>query len=188
YLLSHNADPNIQATSGQTALLLAILAKNLPIVKLLAAHGANITAVASSATGPLHVAAVAGHPELCHWLVTEAGCAIDARDSGGYTALIHAAGYAEDDAADTVTTLVALGANLETRIYDGRRPLHFAAFKGQPRCAAELIRLGAEVDALDDAGWAPVHFAGRYHHLEVLRVLVEAGADLERGVCGGPQP
>ncbi|KAK0704592.1 ankyrin repeat-containing domain protein, partial [Lasiosphaeris hirsuta] len=177
-LLSAGADPNKTAALGQNALILSVLARDLPVIKLLAARGADIKAMNESSDNPakpLHAAAIAGHPELCRWLVTEAGCAVGERDGDGYSALIHAAGYAAGDSAETVAALAELGGEVEGPTRDGRRPLHFAAFKGQARCAAELIRRGADVEAEDEHGWTPLHFAGRYHHRNVAEVLLESG-------------
>ncbi|KAK0703883.1 ankyrin repeat-containing domain protein, partial [Lasiosphaeria miniovina] len=92
-------------------------------------------------------------------MVEQGGCSVEERDSDGYTPLIHAAGYSRGDSAETVRVLVELGADVEARIHDGRRALHFAAFKNQPRCAVELLRLGADIEAEDDSGWTPLHFA-----------------------------
>lgn len=189
-LLDAGADPNKKAALGQNALVLSVLSRDLPVIKLLAARGADIKAMneGNDPAKPLHAAAIAGHPELCRWLVIEAGCAVGERDADGYSALIHAAGYSAGDSAETVGTLAELGAEVEGCALDGRRPLHFAAFKGQVRCAAELIRLGADVEAEDENGWTPLHFAGRYHHRDVAEVLLESGALVEKTVRGGPRP
>ncbi|KAK3374727.1 ankyrin repeat-containing domain protein [Podospora didyma] len=193
YLLDHGADPNKSAGLGQNPVLLAALSENLDAVQLLASRGADLKAMSESSdsgsAGPLQAAVVAGHPDLCRWLVTEAGCQVDQRDSENYTPLIHAAGYSRGDSAETVRTLVELGADMEAQISDGRRPLHFAAFKGQPNCAAELVRLGADVDAEDINGWTALHFVGKYHHPEVAKVLLDkGGAKVGKKVRGGPRP
>ncbi|KAK3311863.1 ankyrin repeat-containing domain protein [Apodospora peruviana] len=200
YLLDRGADPNRTAALGQSALMLAVLAKQLPIVKLLVARGADVTALigndSSGDTGAnaLHAAVITPHPGLVRWLVAEAACcAVDKRDSDGYTALIHAAGYARGDGAEAVETVRVLveelGADIEAEIPDGRRALHFAAFKGQSACARELIRLGADVEAVDVNGWTALHFAARYHKPDVVGVLADdGGAQVGKRVTGGPRP
>ncbi|KAI5460207.1 ankyrin repeat-containing domain protein [Mariannaea sp. PMI_226] len=189
YLLDHGADAARVSKDGQSPLLLSVLAKNVDVAKLLTQHGANPKA----AVGPfedvnaLHMAGASGAAGLCRWLVEEAGLAIDSHDNQGYTALINASGYS--GSPETIRMLVAtLSANIEARIYDGRRPLHFAAFKGQEATAKELLALGADKEAVDDANWTPLHFAARYHHLEVLRLLLHNGAKVGKKVDGGPQP
>lgn len=189
YLLEHGADALRVAERGQTPLLLSVLSKNVDAAKLLVKYGANPKA----AVGPfedvnaLHVAATSGSGDLCHWLVEEAGINVNSHDDQGYTALINAAGYS--NSPDTIKMLVStLHANIEASIHDGRRPLHFAAFKGQLACAEELLSLGADKEAVDDSGWTPLHFAARYHHEEVIRLLLRSGAQIGRKVEGGPQP
>lgn len=189
YLLEHGADVAHVGANGQTALFLSVTAKSVDAARLLVKHGADLKA----SVGPfedvnsLHVAATSGAAELCRWLVEEAGFGVDAADNSGYTPLIQAAGYS--GSPETIRTLVgALGADIEAAIDDGRRALHFAAFKGQEGCARELIALGADKEAVDGSGWTPLHFAARYHHVDVIRLLLEAGAVIGKTVEGGPQP
>lgn len=189
YLLDHGADALKTGGQGQTPLLLSVLAKNVDAAKLLVKHGADPKA----AVGPfedvnaLHVAGTSGSAELCKWLVQEAGFAVDAKDNQGYTALINAAGYSKSP--ETIRMLVTtLHADIEASIYDGRRPLHFAAFKGQAACAEELLALGADKEAVDRSYWTPLHFAARYHHADVIRVLLKNGAEVGKEVSGGPRP
>lgn len=189
YLLKHGADALRVADGGQTPLLLSVTSKNVNAAKLLVNHGADPKA----AVGPfedvnaLHMAAMSGSGDLCHWLVEEVGINVNSHDDQGYTALINAAGYS--NSPETIKVLIsALHANIEASIHDGRRPLHFAAFKGQLACAEELLSLGADKEAIDDSGWTPLHFAARYHHEEVIRLLLRAGAQIGRKVEGGPEP
>lgn len=189
YLLDHGADAATVTGQGKTPLLLSVLAKNVEAAKLLTNHGADVKA----AVGPfedvnaLHLAGAAGAADLCRWLVEEAGIAVDGHDNQGYTALINASGYGSSP--ETIRMLVStLAANIEASIYDGRRPLHFAAFKGQEACAKELLALGADKEAVDNAGWTPLHFAARYNHLDVIRLLLNSGAEVGKKVDEGPQP
>ena len=55
------------------------------------------------------------------------------------------------------------------------------------------MRLGADVESVDDNGWTALHFAGRYHHAEVVKVLVDENGGkgrvlVGRTVEGGPRP
>ena len=62
---------------------------------------------------------------------------------------------------------------------DGFTALHFAAFFGRHEAAALLIDRGAEVDAFG-RGWmtgTPVHSAVSRKHAEVVRILLDAGAN-----------
>ncbi|KAH6887648.1 ankyrin repeat-containing domain protein [Thelonectria olida] len=189
YLLDHGAKTAHVAGQGQTALLLSVLAKNVEAAQLLVKHGADPKAVVGpfEDVNALHVAATAGAADLCQWLVNEAAIGVDTHDDQGYTALINAAGYS--NSPETIRMLVStLGANIEASIDDGRRALHFSAFKGQEAGAKELVALGADKEAVDGAGWTPMHFAARYHHADVIRLLLDSGAEVGRKVDGGPRP
>jgi len=42
-----------------------------------------------------------------------------------------------------------------------------------------LVELGADLEAYDDEGWTPLHAAVHWQQKESIRILAEAGADLE---------
>lgn len=204
HLISLGADPTTSPPLSQSALLFAVLSQNLGLVKCLSSlPQIDIASISASTeiTKPLYAAAISAHPELIKFLVQEAHCPVDECDSEGYTALIHAAGYAKEKSkqAETIRMLVELGADIEAAIHDGRRPLHFAAFKGQANCVRELVRLGCDINAVDVNGWTALHFAGRYHHPEVVKILLddEETGEIGQGkgkaligkvVAGGPEP
>ncbi|KAM7218340.1 Ankyrin repeat-containing domain protein [Rhypophila decipiens] len=203
HLVSLGADPTIQGALNQSALFFAILASNLPLVKYLSTlPKVDLSFIKTTESKPLHAAALSSNPDLITFLVKTANCPINEPDSEGYTALIHAAGYAKPDSsanqvgavlqASTIKTLVSLGADTEASISDGRRALHFAAFKGQVACLSELIRQGADISAVDDNHWTALHFAARYHHPECIKILLDNGRGkknlIGQVVNGGPRP
>lgn len=62
---------------------------------------------------------------------------------------------------------------------DGFTPLHFAAFFGGVECASALLERGADVDA-HGRGWmtgTPLNSAAAGRHVDVARLLLDAGAD-----------
>jgi ankyrin repeat protein len=60
----------------------------------------------------------------------------------------------------------------------GDTPLHLAAVNGQVEAAELLLAAGADVNASNDRGAAPVHVAVLHHAM--MRVLIDAGADLDQ--------
>ena len=73
---------------------------------------------------------------------------------------------------------------------DGFRPLQLAAFFGQPEAARLLLERGAPVEAVsgNDAGLRALHSAVAGRHVEVVALLLGAGADPGPRQRGGFTP
>jgi ankyrin repeat protein len=73
---------------------------------------------------------------------------------------------------------------------DGFSALHLAAFFGKPEIAKALLDAGAPVDlyTTNDFANQPLHAAAAGRHLEVCRVLLAAGADVNAIQHGGFTP
>jgi ankyrin repeat protein len=73
---------------------------------------------------------------------------------------------------------------------DGFTALHFAAFFGKPEVAKVLLEHGASVDVYTRNPFAnqPLHAAAAGRHIEVCRVLLAAGADVNATQHGGYTP
>jgi ankyrin repeat protein len=59
-----------------------------------------------------------------------------------------------------------------------REALHFAAGEGDLNRVKELLAEGYLINAFDDLSWTPLHHAARGEHLDVVRHLIAAGADV----------
>ena len=73
---------------------------------------------------------------------------------------------------------------------DGFTPLHLAAFFGKEEAARELLRVGASphVVGTNDLANQPLHAAAAGRHIEVCRLLLAAGADVNASQHGGFTP
>jgi uncharacterized protein len=73
---------------------------------------------------------------------------------------------------------------------DGFTALHYPAFFGGADVAEALIDAGADVEAVsrNDMGARPLHSAAAGRHLDVSRLLVERGADVNARQHGGYAP
>ncbi|XP_072858558.2 ankyrin repeat domain-containing protein 16 isoform X1 [Pogona vitticeps] len=60
---------------------------------------------------------------------------------------------------------------------DYKRPLHEAASMGHRDCVLYLLNRGATVDCLKKADWTPLMMACTRKNVEIIRALVEHGAD-----------
>jgi ankyrin repeat protein len=59
-----------------------------------------------------------------------------------------------------------------------RQQLHIAAGEGDLTRVMELVGLGHPINAFDDLSWTPLHHAAKCNHVEVVRYLIQAGADV----------
>ncbi|KAH7398081.1 ankyrin repeat-containing domain protein [Cadophora sp. MPI-SDFR-AT-0126] len=170
-LLEAGADPNRQLGRKGTPFLLALSSGNVKAARLILEKGlADLGSATLANEAPLLVAATRGQAQMCEFLI-EKGCDVNMRTSYGdeYTPLHNAAGYGN---AETANVLIAAGADIEARNFDGRRPLHMACFKGKVECVRELLRAAADIQAVDDSSWTPLHFAANYGHVQVVEMLL----------------
>ena len=152
-LLEAGADADARDKFGNTALHLVARKAckednkeahkaSLKVAKLLLIYGGNVD-VPSRGTGwsrdgstdvtPLHVAADAGNIRILE-LLLEKGARVDAVDSGGNTALHHAARASR---AKTVLSLVKAGADVKLKNGVGKLPMDFAT-RGTDNFAVEI--------------------------------------------------
>ena len=96
---------------------------------------------------------------------------------GGTTPLHFAARYCRDDPG-TVTLLLAAGADVHARNWQGLTPLHVAAERCKdPSVVTELVEAGAEINAQADSGDTPLHSSWSNQNPLIAYRLLELGAD-----------
>ena len=146
-------------------------------------------------TTALHKAAYYGHSEIVK-LLLEASADKDAADFLGTTALHKAAYYGH---SEIVKLLLEAGVNTDAANFCGETALHEAAKKGDSQIVQLLLEAGADAHIVNDAyrylredgdydvsfedendhchdGRTALHFAAEKGHLEVVKLLLEAGA------------
>ena len=122
----------------------------------------------------LHEAALAGSTDKLKSLLRE-GVDFDAADEDGHTALMYAAfnGHTE-----IVRILLDLGASTTAIDYAGRTALMYAATGPFPETVKLLIEMKSDPNAVDkEELFTPLMHAAAEGHLEVVKVLLENGAD-----------
>ena len=106
--------------------------------------------------------------------------------------LIYAAGEGDARAVRSLLSGGDVRALLEQRSKDGESALHTAAIKGDPDTVKELLKAGHEVDPRTPPGagisMTPLHWATFHGHEEMVRLLLEAGADPLAGDEHGKLP
>lgn len=74
--------------------------------------------------------------------------------------------------------LLKHGAKVDARNAEGATALHDAALAGQRAVAAALLDAGAPIDARDSESQAtPLHRAASWGRVDVVKLLLERGAD-----------
>jgi ankyrin repeat protein len=128
-LLKSRADVHAADKLGRTALHVAALHAHGEMVEVLIGAGADVDARDRHGVTPLMEAARAGANRALQRLVfrkPDTTC----RDGNGRTAL-HLACQSRQANADTIGALLGLGADVEARSHDGKRPVDIAAAAGR---------------------------------------------------------
>ncbi|KAK1671657.1 hypothetical protein BDP55DRAFT_289458 [Colletotrichum godetiae] len=141
---------------------------------------------------PLHIAARQGHLDSVKHLV-HLGCDINEVNWEGCTALNIAS---ERGHVLTVQYLIDAGSWVNATDKWGHTAMVNAAFGGHKNLAKviqALICAGASVNATDNQNYSALHFLtsrghDRYTTQECLRILLEAGADIELRTKNGRTP
>lgn len=149
-------------------------------IRELAAAGADLEARDGRGRTPVHVAAFASQDGALRALA-EAGADMNALDHDRYDAVTIAA--VRND-PELMSLAIELGnrPDLITSVYDGTA-LIAAAHLGHAEVVRRLIAAGAPLDHVNNLGWTAVMEAvvlgdGGPAHVETVRALVEAGADI----------
>ncbi|CAH1958287.1 unnamed protein product [Acanthoscelides obtectus] len=180
-LLEHDASPNIVDSKGSSPLHLAAWSGNPDIVRLLLSGPAicNVNLTTKDDETALHCAAQYGHTQVVSILLEHA-CDPGIRNCRGETALELAAQYGR---LETVELLVRTDPSLiqclkrttPDTVFP-HTPLHLASRNGHRAVVEVLLRAGFSVNMRTKAGTA-LHEAALYGKVDVVRVLLEHGAD-----------
>jgi ankyrin repeat protein len=207
-LLQQGAAVDEQQLDGATALLWAVQWDDLATVKALIGAGANPSIANRTGASPLQLAAINGDAEMLKLLLGAGADANQKLSPTGDTALMMAARTGIPEAIQVLLDAGANVNAVET--WSNTTPLMWAATEGHTEAVRMLAKAGADLNAqslflpidtargfegssprarqADEVG--PVYhasgemtalmFAAREGHLEVAKVLVEAGADLNK--------
>jgi ankyrin repeat protein len=189
-LLKAGADANGESERAVTPLSLAIANGNASMVSLLLDAGADANHPEPTGETPLMRAAEVGVPAVVRTLLKH-GAVVDARDAAfGQTALMLAARQGH---AEVVATLLEAGAkpNVATKI--GPTPA-FIAPNSVPGYGfgVGILRGGVPADRGRrepvPGGLTPLLYAARHDHVEVAKLLIDAGADVNAPEANGIWP
>lgn len=155
-LLNNGADVNIKSSYGNTALMSAIEFKRLDIVIELLHRNVDVNAITNFGSTALH------------------------------TATSYYKQYNENECVIScvmVELLLAKGADVNAKDYEGKTPLRNAASKGHIELVKMLINAGADVNIMSIKGRTALHKAMNPYmkyqneNIEVIKLLLENGAN-----------
>ena len=186
-------DVNAKKDGGYAALHLAVRSGSLTAVEVLLAAGAN----PSIATGkyqnqPLHLAAEIGPPRKAVPIIKAllaAGAAPDARDYCGRTPAHDAASYGH---VEGLAALLDAGVPVDSGAGTQRGSLLDCACWSRSTNAAQVVRLllqrGAAVNPGPQRATSPLQCAVARGRVDVMDLLLEAGAEVDVRDRAGKQP
>jgi ankyrin repeat protein len=137
---------------------------------------ALLAVLVSCATSAFNVART-GTPQDVQTAINK-GADVNARQNGGMTPLMLAAGFNEDP--EVATTLLEAGANVDAQNKNGETALMWAAqYNTNPEMIATLLKAGAKIETQTKAlGQTALMWAASYNtNPEVVTILLKAGAD-----------
>lgn len=178
-LLERNTDPNAKGTDYATTSALCSAASGgyLEVARALVEAGANLEGGDAFGNVPLMVAALNNRAEVIRFLL-QRGASIEGNRSDGLTPLKTAATLGKNEA---LRALIAAGADVNTQKGGSLSPLMAAALMGNVETVRALIANGASVNARLATNETALFYGAKYTgtgNLEIVKMLVEAGADV----------
>ncbi len=163
----------------------AVYQEDIAAVERLLRSGASPNTPNRYGLTPLVIAAQAANASLVKRLLA-AGATVDAPIPGGETALMSAS---RTGSLEAVEALLKAGANPNAKEdLKGQSAIIWAASEGHAGIVAALIAAKADFRIRLDSGFTPLLFAARDGRLEVVKVLLQAGANVNEQLLPAPQP
>ena len=172
-LIEAGEDLNVQDETGTTALMIAAeIGDELLLEKLIRAGG-NVNIKNILGDTALNCATNKGHIK-CMQKLLDHDANINTRGHDGNTALVTAVTMKSEPC---LNLLLQHRADPNISNDSGLTPLAIGARNGFD-CTSELISAGADVELADKHGSTPIIFAAMYGRIEMVKKLIEAGADV----------
>ncbi|VDM77817.1 unnamed protein product [Strongylus vulgaris] len=193
-LLARRKEMSITARNrdGLSAIHLAAIANNLPVLKLFAEEmGKNVEVFDNENRTPLHYAAEQGHYEIVfdnenrtplhyaaeqgHYEIVQLLLACGARSTTSDKYDASPAHYAAQFSVSCLDLILAKNNYVDNH---GFTALHLAAMVGNENICKVLVRQGWNLSERDKLDNTPLHLAAGRGHTDVVRFLVTAGANM----------
>ena len=174
------ANINAKDGGGRTPLAWATIRADESAVKTLLAFDADPNITDLYGCTPLHFVTSVG---VCK-LLLDAKIDVNARNAYYGRTALHTNN--RDREVGVIDMLVQAGIDVNAQDSDGETALLNATYNIATRIALRLLELGADVDATNgSSGYSALHFATEYDRHEILRDLLNRGADYTRRTESG---
>ena len=162
---------NIETMQGWTCLSLACREGCLAIVEKIAPLKPKANVFTKSGLSALAIAAMDGHADIAHLLLSELDADVDLQDEKGVTPLMLASKFGN---ANTVSCICENDASINLEDEHGDTALHYAALGGHYEVISILVTHGAKMDIKNTTGESAARIAFRMGHAKCLECLCAA--------------
>lgn len=185
-LIGAGADKEVRNEKGFVALIVATIQGSWNAARVLIEHGADTDVYGDMGNGVIHMAAHRGPADFMGFLL-DRGLPINYQNHWGGTPLLEAA--ERDGRDEVIALLLERGADPAPRNNAGYTPLGLASKAGKTKVVKMILDRMKGRELLSPrtrsdhgpAGWAPLAEASHHAHPECVRLLLEAGSEVNVG-------
>ena len=159
-------DPEFQAKSIGSGLMIAAWKGNIEMMALFVERGANPRRANQNGEQPLQLAAWNGHLPAVKWLLDH-GAALNRE--GNYWSALHYAVF--NGHQEIASYLIAQGAEVNARSPNSSTPLMLAARENREELTKILLESGADTKSTNDWGDTALSTAMRYNHFRLGKMI-----------------
>ncbi|XP_051724288.1 fibronectin type 3 and ankyrin repeat domains protein 1-like [Ctenopharyngodon idella] len=174
-LQSGTVDVDVHDKMGFTPLMVAAQKGFTSLADILVKHGADINKRESTGKNSLMLACYAGHLDTVKYL-RNCGSTWQSRDTDGCTPLHWAV---DGGHLPVITYMIQDGCKVDVmdKVSLWTPLMRVSAISGNAAVASVLLQAGAEVNVRDKAGKTPLMVAVLNNHVELVKLLLDSGAD-----------
>lgn len=187
FLIERGADVNVVNKDGRTAAHAAAFESLCTPLKQILQKGCNPSLKDDDGDTPLHDAISKKCDRAVALLTNHLKCDMVCTNNNGFNPIQWAALKGHAFAVERILEKVPGIANVAKS--DGFTALHIAAINDHKEIASNLILKGkAKINCTDDGGMTPLHLAAIEGYFEMVKILVQNGADIKLKNKNGDTP
>jgi len=182
-----NGKPENICRLTDTPLQLAILKKDLDLVKLLIKKGADVNAKNHNNFTALHIASFKGFIEIVEELIINNA---KINDIVGEAEIIETPLHlaCQNNNYEIIELLLENKANVNAVDANQNNPLHYSAWNNSLESISLLLKYNTNLESRNGFKKTPLHYAIQNNSLEAANLLLEKGADPHALDCFGRKP